>query len=224
MDEGLKTFVQFIVDYGVMVLISAIFLYIVIRVVNIFLKHLENRLDKSKEEKTEKDAHEEHDKLINMRTEIGMKIQSIIEEYLVACGGSRVHVIEFSNSIVSVAYLPFRYMTCTYEVYRFDKSATGHKIDRMSTSLFTPFFAELHNKPYCIFDINDKKTLVGGAMCDLMRAQNEHQALCVSMKSHKGKALGYVEMMKEEKFTEEDIKGIQDISAQISTLLSVVDI
>lgn len=203
---------KLLADYGVTLFIVGIFLYVVIKFINFGFEKLKLRYSNSK-----------HDEMLDIRYNIGKNIQTLIENYLEESGGNRVHVIEFSNSVTSVAYLPFRYMTCTYEVFRIGKSATGHKIDRISTSLFTPFFEALQSREYCIFDINDKSTLVGGAMCDLMRSQDEFRALCSMMKTPKGKSIGYVFMTKDDEFTGQDIDGMISLSDQISALLSVVD-
>lgn len=210
--SDISTILRLIADYGVMLFVCGVFFYILIKFVNLFFDRYKN-----------KRAAKTHDELIDIRDNIGRNIQTLIENYLTESEGNRVHVIEFSNSVTSVAYLPFRYMTCTYEVVRIGKTATGHKIDRISTSLFTPFFAALQAHEYCIFDINDKSTLVGGAMCDLMRDQDEHQALCSMMTTPKGKAIGYVYLTKDDKFTGQDIDGMISLSDQISALLSVVD-
>ena len=103
--EDLRIIVKLLTDFGVMLVIVGIFLYVVVKVINIWL----SRYEKSSESKT-------HDELLNMRATIGNNIQQIIHEALLQCNGNRIHVIEFSNSVMSVAYLPFRYMTCTYEV------------------------------------------------------------------------------------------------------------
>lgn len=203
---------KLLTDYGVTIFVVGIFFYIVIKFINLgFAKY---RI---------RHSNIRHDELIDIRYNIGKNIQALIEDYLAESGGNRVHVIEFSNSVTSVAYLPFRYMTCTYEVIRIGKSATGHKIDRISTSLFTPFFEALQSHEYCIFDINDKSTIVGGAMCDLMRSQDEHHALCSMMQTPRGKFIGYVYLTKDEEFTGKDIDGMISLSDQICALLSVVD-
>jgi hypothetical protein len=203
---------KLLTDYGSTFLIVGIFFYVIIKFISIKFERYRTRL-----------ANKNHDELIDIRNNIGKSIQTLIENYLNECEGNRVHVIEFSNSVTSVAYLPFRYMTCTYEVFRIGKSATGHKIDRISTSLFTPFFEALYSHEYCIFDITDKTTIVGGAMCDLMRSQDEHRALCSMMKTPRGKAIGYVFLTKDSEFTGSDIDGMISLSDQLSALLSVVD-
>ena len=204
--------VKWIADYGVLVIIAAIFLYAAIRLINMGLGTLSERLSRKK-----------HDNLINARLKLSDKIQALIGHYLAISNASRVSVIEFSNTVMSVAYLPFRYMTCTYEVHDFGKTAMGHKIDRISTSLFTPFFMKLQDSKCCVFDINDKSTLVGGAMCDLMRSQGEHLALCIGLTTPKGKAIGYIQATSDDKFDDKDIADIKVLGEQIALLLSIED-
>ena len=199
-------------EFGIMLVIVGIFLYVVIRWINIWL----SKYDK----KSSKDNHE---KMIDLRSEIGTKIHLLISDYLEDSHGNRVQVIEFSNSVMSVAYLPFRYMTCTYEVCKFGKESTGHKIDRISTSLFTQFFNVLQAQDYVEIDLQDRKTLVGGAMYDMMKSHGEHRALCAMMKTEKGKAIGYVYMTKESEFNHTDVDGIVALANRVSALLSVVD-
>ena len=212
MPEGIQTVAKFITDYGLMILISAIFIYVVIKFIGIGFKFLETKFTTKR-----------HDQMLDIRSEINKQVQRLITSELRKSDATRIHVIEFSNSVMSVAYLPFKYMTCTYEVHKLGVSSTGHKIDKLSTSLFTPFFTELNEHEYCIFNIDDPHTTMGGAMCDLMEAQDEHQALCVAMKTPRGKHIGYVEMIKEDEFTGTDIDDMQHLSQQISALLSIAE-
>lgn len=204
--------IKLLSEFGIMLVIVGIFLYVVIRIINIQLNKWESSVKGKK-----------HDELVNIRADIGTNIQFLIDEFLVESKGNRVQVIEFSNSVTSVAYLPFRYMTCTYEVYKLGKTGTGHKIDRISTSLFTKFFETLQNNDYCVFNIDEDPTIVGGAMCELMQSQHEHQALCALLKSPKGKSIGYVELTKDDKFTKSDKDNIEELAHKLSTLLSVAD-
>lgn len=115
-------------EFGIMIVICSIFLYTAVRLINIFIKNLETRLKDKK-----------HDELIDIRMSVNTKVQSLIDQFLEEHDSDRIHVVEFSNSVMSVAYLPFKYMSCTYEVYRIGKSPTASKIDHISTSLFTAF-------------------------------------------------------------------------------------
>lgn len=204
--------IKLVADFGVMVVIAAVFLYTAIRVINILLKGLEMRVGNRK-----------HDKLIDLRSSIDQKIQQMLDQFLEHSNGDRIQVVEFSNSVMSIAYLPFKYMTCTYEVYRAGKAAMGSRLDHLSTSLFTTFFTNLQENEYCILDDADTSATIGGAMHDLLITSGEPKALCTLLQTVKGKAVGYIIMKKEEDFTDEDIEGIQSLADQIAALLSVVD-
>lgn len=207
----LQELLTFIADFGVMVLITGIFLYVIIRLLNIFLSGLEKKI-----------TNREHDRLIDIRGNIDAKVQGLLDQFLEQSNGDRIQVIEFSNSVLSVAYLPFKYMTCTYEVYRAGRAAMGNRIDHLSTSLFTTFFTNLQENSYCILDEDDSES-VGGAMHDLLITSGEPKALCTLLRTIKGKSIGYIIMKKEDEFTEADIHGIQSLADQVAALLGVVD-
>lgn len=212
MNPDFESIIRLIGDVGALVAIAGLFLYIILRIVNIALGAWEGRV-KSKT----------HDSLLDIRSDIGVQIQSLLDKFVETSGSDRIQVIEFSNSVMSVAYLPFKYMTCTYESYRLGEPAMGHMIDRISTSLFTQFFLALQDKPYCIFDTLDASVPMGGAMHDIIEQQGANKSLCVMLKTPKGKSIGYVTAKKDNSFTDEDIDSIQSVADQISILLSVAD-
>ena len=200
------------IDNGISVVLSSLFLFIIFKSANIAFKYFEDKYNDKK-----------HTQKLDIRSNVSEEIQDLIDLFLVQSRGNRVMVIEFSNSDSSVAYLPFKFMTCTYEVCRQKLFPMAQKINRLTTSLFTTFFSSLNQNDYCIFDMKSKDVRMGGAMYDLMLEQKEKKSLCVMMYTLKGKALGYVTLKKDEDFTENDIKGIQLLAKQISALLSVTD-
>lgn len=211
--ENVISIIKLISDYGALLIIAGIFVYVVIRLINIGLKYVEGKLSKK-----------DHDAAIDVRSNVNIKIQSLITDFLQAHNGTRIQVIEFTNSIMSVAYLPFRYMTCTYEVYRFGEQPNSHAIDHVSTSLFTPFFEILQANDYQIFDLADDTSKMGGAMYDIMNNSKQNKALCAMLTTYKGKALGYVALMKDEgSFSEADTEDIQSLASKLTALLSILD-
>ena len=158
----INEWIKAISEVGVLICIAGIFLYTAIRVINIFLDNLSGKLKSKK-----------HDNLIDLRTKLSEEIQKLIDNFLNQQNGDKVQVIEFSNSVTSVAYLPFRYMTCTYEVYRLGVPPTRQRIDRLSTSLFTPFFQILRTQSWCKMDATNPESIVCGAMRDLMIANED---------------------------------------------------
>lgn len=198
-------------NYGVLVILAAVFIYIIFKVANILINRFEHKA-----------AELDHDELLDVRFNVGEQIQTMINEALEDFHGSRIQVVEFSNSVMSVAYLPFKYMTCTYEVYSLGKSSSGKIVDHMSTSLFTPFFIQLHDNGSVIID-DSSSECVCVTMSDLMTSCGEKRTMFIELCTSKGKAIGYIALSKYEEFTDEDETELQTLSDRISTLLSVAD-
>lgn len=212
--------IRTIADVGVLVCIAALFIYAVYRWIN---NYFDNKDDTKGGGVPGKKDRDRHDELILLRTKISKDIQQLISTTLDDMGWERIHIVEFSNSMMSVAYLPFRYMTCTYEVFCLGKTGTGSKIDRLSTSLFTSFFTKLHDNGWCLMDLDKPETAACGAMKDLMVSNGETKSLSAGIVSPKGKSLGYVSVKNEKGFSEEDIEAILTLADQVAVLLGVVD-
>lgn len=212
MGFGSNDMIKMITDYGVSIIIVGIFLYASIRLINLGIDSIKEKMQRNK-----------HDESLDIRDRVGKKIQYLINVFLENHSGHRIHVVEFSNSVMSIAYLPFRYMTCTYEVNTLDLSGSAKKIDKLSTSLFNQFFDNLQNEEYCIFDINNHDKLVGGAMYDLMKDIGEHKCICTMLKTAKGTAIGYIAFYKDDPFTESDKSDIVELGSSIEALLCVIE-
>lgn len=204
--------VELITEAGVLVVIAAIFLYTAIRLINIGLDWVQKKAGNKK-----------HDKLLEIRNQVSTEIQTLLDTFLESHQAGRIMVMEFSNSVTSVAYLPFKYMSCTYEVYELGRQARAHKVDHLSTSLFTPFFNTMLDQDYYIFNDSNNLPKMGGALVDIMRELGEHQFMCSLLISAKGKNIGFICMNKDDGFNERDIEGIQSLAAQVSALLGVAD-
>lgn len=212
--SNVEDWIKFVSDYGATTIIAGIFLYVIVRIINTGFTYLNDKVGNKK-----------HDKLMNIRTQISEEIQDLIEEFLQDNEYDRIRVIEMSNSVTSVAYLPFKYMSCTYEVCKLGKSSLGYKLDHLSTSLFTKFFKYLEYNPYCILDYNNKEHEVfGGAIYDLMRDMHEQLTVCCPLCTvKKKKCIGYVAVQKDAGFTDAEIEDIQLLTDKILALLGVMD-
>ena len=206
-----KSIIYLISDYGITLVIVGIFVYVIIRCINLAFSTIEKRLGKVK-----------HDEQLDLRDQIGRKVQYLINTFLESHDGHRVQVIEFSNSVMSVAYLPFRYMTCTYEVCTLGEHGCGKIIDRLSTSLFTQFFDNLQYQDHCIFDISNHNKLVGGAMYDLLKDMSEQRCICTMLRTAKGAAIGYIAFYKTREYSDQDKEDILTLRDNVESLLCVV--
>lgn len=199
-------------EFGVLIIIAAVVIYALIKLINLIFRWLDNKLN-----------NKSHDKLIEMRREIGKQIQGDISEFLDKHSADRVHVIEFSNTVSSVAYLPFKYMNCTYEVYKLGKHSTASNLDKLPTSLFVDFFSAMYDSGHVILDSEHPDMTLGGTVYDLMAAEAAQHLACTLMKTNRGKAIGYIAFERDAEFTPQDLADLFDLSDRISALLSVSD-
>lgn len=211
--SDLESFVKLIGDNGALIIICAVFLWLIVKCANLGFEYIKKNLHKKS-----------HDSGLDKRNDISIKIHSLISDYLEESNGKRIQVIEFSNSVMSVAYLPFKYMTCTYEIYQLGEKPFSSLIDHVSTSLFTPFFEALQDKDYEIFDCDHNRPKMGGAMYDILKSMDSNKQLSSMLVTSKGKALGYVSLIKDDDFSESDIEGIQLLSNKLSALLGIMDV
>lgn len=205
-----ENIVKLIAEYGIMIMICGIFLYAAIQLIVIFINWLKK--------KTLRNAHDES---IDTRFSIGNEIHKLIAHTLTEMEAERVQVVEFSNSVMSVAYLPFRYMTCTYEVYDLDREPVGYKLDKISTSLFSPFFAKLQDNKIYIFTPSKDQELSERSLCNLMDV--DRWTACVPLRTVKGKLIGFVQVTRFKEFSKSEQMDIQILGAKLVELLTVLD-
>lgn len=211
---GFSDVVKTIGDVGIMMVISAVVVYALIRGLKILFSWIEKKTDIRK-----------HDDLMQTRTNVDYVIQDDIDFYLDNHDVHRVQVVEFSNSVASVAYLPFKYASCTYESCDIEQEGRAYAIDKVATSLFTPFLRHLYTQPHIeLYDNNmEHVKTYGGAAYDLLRRCKEHHGMFVMMKSNNHKSVGFVAIYKDGDFTEEDISDLETMAIRISGQLCVVD-
>ena len=201
--------VKAIAEYGVLIVIAGIFLFAAVRFINLFFEWLRARTNKSTIIKQDQEG-------LQIRNEINKDVYEHISEYLIEHDAIRVQVIEFSNTVMNIAHLPFKYMSCTYEVVDMpDRKEFGHHIDKLPTSLYTPFFTALHNQSPVQFDITDPECPMGGVMREFMQGTEETYALCAIVVSH-DKAIGYVQATKEIPFDDDDVTEMASLADKIA--------
>lgn len=212
MDVTFKEIIKFIADFGVLIVIGAIFLYTAIRLINIWLKSINNKM-----------SSKNHDELLDIRTTINEKVQVMIDDFFNTHRGNRVQVVEFSNSVTSIAYLPFKYMNCTYHVHKWGQDSVENYIDHLPTSLFTDFFARMYKNDYVILNKDNPDHSLGGSIYDVLNKGTDKYALCAVIKTQRGKSIGYVTFKKDSEFSNRDIEDILVLADKLAALLGIVD-
>ena len=205
--EVIKT----ISEYSLSLVLSAIVIYTVIKVIKI-------QLDKVQDANSRKN----HDKALQLRDEIGEKVYAILNNFIQDHHGIRLQVIEFTITVTSVAYLPFKYMSCTYEVVSYGNKPEARSIDKLSTSLFSPFLSKLGKEQYMVLDPESADEL-SGVLHDLYEQIGGKHMVSVMLKSERDKCIGYVAFYKDKLVEEEDIDDLLLSGSKISGLLGVMD-
>lgn len=203
--------IKAISDYGLSLVLSAIVIYVVIKLLKI-------QFDKMQAASKRK----EHDNALALRSEIDESVYEVLNHFMEDHKGLRLQVIEFTNTVTSVAYLPFKYMSCTYEVVSYGNKPEARCIDKLSTSLFTPFLSELSRKDHIMLDYDSAEHL-SGVVHDLFKQIGGDHMISVMMKSDKDKCIGYVSFFKDKPIQESDITDLIVIGSKLSTLLGVLD-
>lgn len=198
-------------EYGLSLILSAIVIYVIIKVIKI-------QFDKAQVASTRK----EHDAALALRSEVDEKVYEILNSFIETHHGLRLQVIEFTNTVTSVAYLPFKYMSCTYEVVSYGNKPEARCIDKLSTSLFSPFLSKLGKEKYLVLN-HDEAEAMSGVVHDLYEQIGGENMLCVMLKSDKEKCIGYVALYKDKPVEDKDIDDLLLIGSKLSALLGVLD-
>lgn len=198
-------------DYGLSLILSAVVVYVVIKLIQI-------QFDKMKVASNRK----EHDQALALRGEVDEKVYDVLNSFIETHHGLRLQVVEFTNTVTSVAYLPFKYMSCTYEVVSYGNKPEARCIDKLSTSLFSPFLSKLGKEEYLILNPKTAEEL-SGVVHDLYEQIGGENILCVMLKSEKEKCIGYVSLFKDKPVEDKDVDDLLLIGSKLSALLGVLD-
>ena len=171
-------------DYGLSLILSAIVVYVIIKLIKIQFDKLEANI-----------SRKDHDAALELRSDIDVKVYDILNSFIEDHSGIRVQVIEFTNTVTSVAYLPFKYMSCTYEVVSYGIKPEARCIDKLSTSLFSPFLSRLGKEDYLILN-HESASEMAGVVHDLYEQVGGENMLAAMLKSEKEKCIGYISLYK----------------------------
>lgn len=198
-------------DYGLSFILSAIVIYVIVKLLKIQFDKLQVA-----------SKRKEHDNALALRGEIDEKVYEVLNHFIEEHKGLRLQVIEFTNTVTSVAYLPFKYMSCTYEVVSYGTRPEARCIDKLSTSLFTPFLSLLGKKDYVMLD-QDSAEQLSGVVHDLFKQVGGDHMISVMMKSDKDKCIGFVSFFKDKPINKQDTADLILVGSKLSTLLGVLD-
>lgn len=215
----MKEFLEYASTNGLALLISVLFIYICYRIVQLIFDSpkLLGKFAKKKHSQEHREAQQHREK-------VNQIVYTSIKEFIENHDGSRCLIIEFSNTVQSVVYMPFRYMTATLEAHTYDVPSAASRIQKIPTSLLTPFLMMLDEVPHLIMTKDNSAYKVCGAMQDLFNSIGDPQVCFKMLRSYKGTNFGIAVFCKPDGFNDEDLVEFDALGNSISGYLGARDI
>lgn len=120
----------------------------------------------------------QHDDLMELRMEIGPKIQSITDKLTFTVGATRTLVLEMHNGSTGNGGLPFTKCTATYESLNINKSPVSDQYQEQNLSLI-PFASYLFKRGYWCGEIEEIETIDRALFYKMKMNGVEHFAACI---------------------------------------------
>ena len=169
----LKHMLELIKEYGPFKIIGAAFL---IAVVSIFLYFIFNPIKAV--EIYDEWKNKQHDERMELRMQMGPKIQSLTDKLTYGVGATRTMVLELHNGNTGTGGLPFAKCTATYESLNIGKHPVSEQYQEVNLSLM-PFAHKLFDEGYWCGQ-TDELIGIDRALYYKMKANGvEHFAACV---------------------------------------------
>jgi len=211
---GIQDIAKFVQDYGVTTVISIVFLYAAVQLINIGINWIKYKAGDTKK-------NEKISESFDRKSEIDFQIQLLIEKALLETSGNRIYIMEYHNHSDNLSKLPIYYMSCNYEVYKTGLFPIGNQFKQVSTSLFPKLLSNLQSSEYLVLDIDNISDSIDGY--ELLKAKNERKAFVVPMRNFTKIPIGYIALAKDDEFTEKDKIIMLNAAAQIGALLGTFD-
>ena len=160
------------------------------------------------------------------REDADIHIQDILNTALFTLGGDRLQVIEFTNTVKTVASLPFKFMTVTYESYALGKQPAADTIKNELTSLHSSFLSRLYSNSFVVLNMENQDEKITPATYSLINKRFASKSLYISITDRRSKKmiglLSY-DISDLEGFSEIAITTLRKLAAQLSVYLTLWD-
>lgn len=120
----------------------------------------------------------QHDKKIELRMEMGPKIQSLIDKLTYSSFATRTVVLELHNGITGSGGLPFTKCTATYESLNIGKRPISDQYQEVNMSLM-PFANKLFQEGYWCGNTDELEHIDRGLYHKMKANNTEHFAACM---------------------------------------------
>lgn len=120
----------------------------------------------------------QHDEKMEIRMQMGPKIQGLIDKLTYGVGASRTVVLELHNGNTGNGGLPFAKCTATYEALNIGKTPVSSQYQDVNLSLM-PFANLLFKDGYWCGDVDSIENIDRGLYYKMKSNNTEHFASCV---------------------------------------------
>ena len=142
----------------------------------------------------------QHDDKMELRMEIGPKIQSAIDKLTYKLDASRVVILELHNGNTGGGGLPFTKCSATYESLNIGAHPVGEQYQECNMSLM-PFVNHLFNVGYWCGNVDELEQLDRALYYKMKANHTEHFSACV-IEGVDNKAIAYMVVSFDTKSTE----------------------
>lgn len=119
-----------------------------------------------------------HDERIELRMELGPKIQTLTDKLTYGVGAARTMVLELHNGNTGNGGLPFAKCTATYESLNISKTPIAEQYQELNLSLI-PFASKLFSEGFWCGNVEELQDIDRGLYYKMKSNATEHFAACV---------------------------------------------
>jgi len=147
------------------------------------------------------------------------QIKKLMKTALDKASGERLVIMKFNGSNPTLESIPYNFMSCDYEVYRQGKKPVKNLLSRVPTPLYILFLRNLLDA-YIVLDPLQNENGVTEAIYDLARVKDESKGLFLMLNDRDLEPFGYISLKKADDFTNEDLKTITCLAAELTGLIN----
>ena len=150
--------------------------------------------------------------------------QNVLDLALASLDADRLQIVEYTNTIETVALVPKKYMSCTYEAYKEGKSPAGNTIRNEFTSHYVNFLTKLRLEHCIALNVHNQVAEFSKNIYSLMDLRWATQSLyALILDSRTQQALGFVSYDKSGfgGFSAKEVNELKKLSNELAVHLSL---
>ena len=150
--------------------------------------------------------------------------QNVLDLARAGLNAERLQIVEYTNTIETVAFVPKKFMSCTYESYADGKLPACNTIKNEFTSHYVKFLTKLRLEHCLVLNLHDQQPEYSKNIYDLMDSRNASVSLYVLILDKKTQqALGFVSYDKHgfSEFSAKEAKEMQKLAEELAVHLNL---